>query len=179
MPKNTNDYSQDQSSLENYNVDDKYSVTGESEFSRDSTIPFDQDEVLSERHYNFGPLERDHGRQRVVKREPRSGMKRPDHRGKGPIGYRRSNESIKEDVSESLYRNTQVDASGITVSVSNGVVTLDGLVDSREQKKEAEQAVENLAGVEDVYNYLKIKQPYDENSPPPRRGLMNNITGLN
>lgn len=62
MPRNTN-YSKDRDTLENYNTNDKYSETGESEFSRESTIPCDQDEVLSVRHYNLGPLE-NHGRQK-------------------------------------------------------------------------------------------------------------------
>lgn len=176
MANNTN-YSKDHDTLENFNVNDKYSVTGESEFSRDSTIPFDQDEVLSERHYNLG----DHsyrGRQLVRVREKSPPGVTSSFKGKGPKGYRRSDELIKEDVCEALYRSTQVDASEIEVSVNEGVVHLKGYVISREQKKMAESAIENLSGVTDVYNELNVASK-DRNAPLGKKGLMNNITGMN
>src|SRR5690606_19088569 len=44
--------------------------------------------------------------------------------GKGPKGYRRSSERIKEDVSEALYRHPEIDASEIEVSVQGGEVVL-------------------------------------------------------
>lgn len=176
-------YSQDRNSEENYNVNDKYSVTGESEFSRESTVPFDQDEVLSERHYTFGPLEL-HGRKLSRFREPETeptdqGLysERKSFRGRGPKGYRRSDESIKEDVSEALYRSSDVDASEIEIFVSKGIVTLKGFVNDRGQKRSAETAVEYLAGVEDVFNELRVR-----NQQTPKDsgyGLTNNITGLN
>lgn len=176
MGNNTN-YSKDHDTLENFNVNEKYSVTGESEYSRESTIPFDQDEVLSERHYNLG----DHsfrGRQRVRVRESSLQPPASSFKGKGPKGYRRSDDSIKEDVCEALYRSTLVDASEIEVAVDEGVVRLKGFVVSREQKKLAESTIENLAGVADIYNELNIA-PKDKNVPLGKRGLMNNITGMN
>ncbi|MCM2351346.1 MAG: BON domain-containing protein [Bacteriovoracaceae bacterium] len=176
MGNNTN-YSKDHDTLENFNVNDKYSVTGESEFSRDSTIPFDQDEVLSERHYNLG----DHsyrGRQIVKVREKGPQQATSSFKGKGPKGYRRSDNLIKEDVCEALYRSTEVDASEIEVTVEEGVVHLKGFVVSREQKKMAESAIENLTGIADVYNELNIA-PKNKNAPLGKRGLMNNITGMN
>lgn len=174
-------YSQDRNSEENYNINDKYSVTGESEFSRESTVPFDQDEILSERHYAFGPLEL-HGRKLSRFREPVTeptdqGRRFENYRGRGPKGYRRSDESIKEDVSEALYRSSEVDASEIEVFVSEGTVTLKGFVNDREQKRSAENAVEYLSGVEDIFNELRVRnqQPTEKS----RYGLTNNITGLN
>lgn len=176
-------YSQDRKSEENYNIDDKYSVTGESEFSRESTVPFDQDEILSERHYTFGPLEL-HGRKLSRSREPeteptdqRRRLVEKNYRGRGPKGYRRSDESIKEDVSEALYRCSEVDASEIEVFVSQGTVTLKGFVNDREQKRSAENAVEYLSGVEDIFNELRVKN--QRSSEKSRFGLTNNITGLN
>ena len=171
-------YSQDKDTTENFNVNGKYSETGESEFTRESTVPFDQDEVLSERHYTFGPLEF-HGRQLSRSREPETEpTHRPGYRGRGPKGYRRSDETIKEDVSEALYRSSEVDASHIEVSVSSGIVTLKGFVNDRNQKKMAERAVENLAGIDDVFNDLRVKNSVDTKSDS-RFGLTNNITGLN
>lgn len=167
-------YSRDKGTLENFNSDDRYDNTGESEFSRESTIPFDQDEVLSERHYSFGPL---HGKERIRVRE-----NLPDnYRGRGPKGYRKSDEAIKEDVSEALYRSSDVDASYIEVFVDHGHVTLKGSVSSRYQKKEAEAVVEHLAGVEDVFNELYIRDPRAQQSDGKvsSKGLIQNITGLN
>ncbi len=172
-------YSKDKDTLENFNNDDKYSVTGESEFSRESTIPYDQDEVLSVRHYNLG----DHshrGKERVKVREERTSTnhRSPDFRGRGPKGYRRSDGMIKDDVSEALYRSTEVDASEIEVFVNEGNVTLKGFVTSRVQKKDAEATVEHLVGVEDVFNELRIRD-IEGDVPLGDKGLMNNITGLN
>ena len=174
MANNRRNYSRDKDTLENYNPDDRYDNTGESEFSRESTIPFDQDEVLSERHYSFGPL---YGKERVRVRE----LPPDNHRGRGPKGYRKSDEAIKEDVSEALYRSTEVDASEIEVFVSQGHVTLKGTVINRFQKKQAEAAVEHLAGVDDVFNELYIRDPnaHQDDWKVSKKGLIQNITGLN
>ncbi len=76
--------------------------------------------------------------------------------GKGPKGWRRSDERIKEEVSEALYRDYQVDASDIEVDVKDGVVTLTGTVESRQSKRSAEECIENLSGVSDVHNRIRI-----------------------
>lgn len=80
------------------------------------------------------------------------------HKGKGPKGYTRSDDSIKNDVNDALYRDTYVDASDIDVSVDNGEVTLSGTVDSRMAKRHAEDCIERIAGVSDVSNHLKVKR---------------------
>lgn len=164
-------YSRDKDTLENFNTDGKYDNTGESEYSRDVTIPFDQDEVLTERHYSFeSPLikGREVIRSRAMAPEIRT---RPDYRGRGPRGYRRSDETISEDVSEALYRSSEVDASEIEVSVTSGKVTLKGTVKTREQKKIAESTIEDLAGVEDVYNELRLQEA-DPSPPISKDGLI-------
>ena len=177
MARHPNNYSQDRNSQEDNNYNDKYSITGESEFSRESTVPFDEDEVLTERHYTFGPLEeisRKYSRSREMPQEPRV-----NHRGRGPKGYRRTDEMIKEDVSEALYRSSEVDASYIEVSVKDGIVTLKGFASDRYQKRMAETTIENLFGVEDVYNELRVKNNSDVPTKPNKNGLIDNITGLN
>jgi osmotically-inducible protein OsmY len=78
------------------------------------------------------------------------------HRGKGPQGYVRSDERIRESVCEVLTDDHHVDASGIEVTVKNGEVVLSGTVDDRMQKRRAEDIVENLTGVRDVVNQLRI-----------------------
>ncbi len=170
----SNNYSNDKDSKENLNADDRYSVTGESEFSRDHTVPLDSDEVFSERHYVFdNPLIR--GREKIISNKSKTDFSKREN---VPRNYRRSDHLIQEDVCESLYRSSLVDASEIEVKVKNGIVHLFGFVETREQKKLAEECAENLAGVDDIYNELHIKKK-GENVPLGKHGLMNNITGMN
>jgi BON domain len=85
------------------------------------------------------------------------GARRGEHFGKGPRNWKRSDESIREEACEALWYNPLVDASDIEVSVDGGVVSLNGWVQSREEKKEAERCVEYLIGVNDVKNELHMK----------------------
>lgn len=80
-----------------------------------------------------------------------------DHRGKGPKGYTRSDDRIKEDVSDHLSDDPMVDASGIEVAVDKGEVTLTGEVESRQSKRHAEDCVDRVAGVKHVQNNLRVK----------------------
>jgi osmotically-inducible protein OsmY len=79
-----------------------------------------------------------------------------DHRGRGPRGYKRSDDRIKEDVSDRLADDPWVDASEIEVSVSSGEVTLSGTIDSRETRRRAEDIVERVSGVSYVQNNLRV-----------------------
>lgn len=74
-------------------------------------------------------------------------------------GQRRSDERIAEDVSERLARHGAIDAGAIEVEVQGGEVTLRGTVDSRRTKRMAEETIEDVAGVVDVHNQLRIGQP--------------------
>ena len=85
------------------------------------------------------------------------GEGRPDYRGRGPAGYRRSDERIREDVNDCLTDDPYLDASGIQVRVQNCEVTLDGTVNSRACKRRAENLVEEIAGVRHVQNNLRVK----------------------
>jgi osmotically-inducible protein OsmY len=80
-----------------------------------------------------------------------------DHRGKGPKGYARSDDRIKEEVSGKLSDDWMIDASDIEVEVADGEVTLTGQVDSRQTRRRAEDCVEGLAGVKHVQNNLRVK----------------------
>ena len=80
--------------------------------------------------------------------------------GRGPKGYQRSDERIREDVSEELAQNGELDASGIEVVVAGCVVTLDGEVEDREQKRLAEDIAEAAPGVREVNNNLTVKKGF-------------------
>ncbi len=79
-----------------------------------------------------------------------------EHRGKGPRGYTRSDERIKEMVCEVLTEDAHIDASGIDVEVKSGEVILSGMVPNRRMKRMAEDALEGIGGIKDVSNQLKI-----------------------
>lgn len=79
------------------------------------------------------------------------------HRGKGPKGYQRSDDRLKEMISERLRDDPEIDASEITVTVQGGRVTLDGTVDSRRTKNLAEDVAEQF-GVADVHNNLRVQR---------------------
>lgn len=85
---------------------------------------------------------------------------RPDrsHAGKGPKGWQRSDERIRDEVSEALARHPGIDASEIEVEVDGGEVTLRGQVDERRAKRLAEECAEDIFGVEDVQNQLRIRR---------------------
>lgn len=83
------------------------------------------------------------------------------HRGKGPKGYRRSDDSIFHDVCDRLSLSPDVDASEIDVSVKEGIVYLNGSVSDRRIKKLAELEVENVSGVVDVQNLLSFNPKKD------------------
>ena len=78
------------------------------------------------------------------------------HRGRGPRGYQRSDERIREDVCDCLTEDPQIDASNLEVTVKNGEVTLSGSIDSRGDKRRAEELIEDLSGVKDVHNNLRV-----------------------
>jgi osmotically-inducible protein OsmY len=80
-----------------------------------------------------------------------------EHRGKGPKGYVRTDERIKEDVHERLTDDATVDASEIEVDVKNGEVFLKGTVKNRQEKRRAEDIIENISGVKNVENRIKVQ----------------------
>ena len=78
------------------------------------------------------------------------------YRGRGPKGYQRSDERVREDLCERLMDAADVDASEISVEVSSGEVTLAGSVPDRRMKREAEDIAEDVMGVKQVHNALRV-----------------------
>lgn len=97
-------------------------------------------------------------------RERGSGQMRPDFAGRGPKGYRRSDERIREDVCEALLHSSLVDASDIEVEVENRVVKLKGTIATRWMKRMMEDLIDRVSGVEDVLNETRVRS--DAVRPP-------------
>jgi osmotically-inducible protein OsmY len=85
-----------------------------------------------------------------------SGNRIGSHRGKGPVGFARSDERIRELVCEVLTDHHDIDATNIEVQVKSGEVTLLGTVEDRRQKRLAEDAIAHITSVKDVINQLRI-----------------------
>jgi hypothetical protein len=77
-----------------------------------------------------------------------------DHRGRGPKGYTRSDDRLREDICERLTDDPHIDASDIQVEVDKGVVSLSGNVGDRWMKYHVEDVVDRCAGVKDIRNQL-------------------------
>lgn len=79
------------------------------------------------------------------------------YRGHGPKGYARSDERIREDVCDRLSDDPSVDASEIEVAVANGEVTLTGMVHDRYAKRRAEDVADDISGVKNVQNNIRVQ----------------------
>jgi hypothetical protein len=112
----------------------------------------------SESDRNYGRRdygEQPWGRNPTWNPNPDMGM-RGQHAGKGPQGFQRSDERIKDMVHEALTDHEHIDATHVTVDVKSGEVVLTGTVDDRNAKRLAEDIVERVSGVKDVQNQLRV-----------------------
>ena len=76
---------------------------------------------------------------------------------KGPKGYQRPDASILEDVRERLLRRPDLDSSDVEIKVEQGEVFLTGTVPEREMKRGIEEVADEVPGVFDVTNHLRVR----------------------
>jgi len=95
--------------------------------------------------------------ERRVERDRNTDRSTGLHRGKGPKGYQRSDERIKEDVCDRLSDHPMIDASNIDIKVEGSEVILTGTVDSKEDKRRAEDIAESISGVKNVQNQIRVE----------------------
>lgn len=106
--------------------------------------------------YNYGSSRKDWGYTKGQNYEFSNQF--GQHSGKGPKGFKRSDERIKEDISEILTHHPEIDASDIEIEVKDGDVTLSGVVPQRAMKHLTEDIVERCMGVHDIQNQLRVKR---------------------
>lgn len=99
--------------------------------------------------------------------------------GKGPKGFKRSDERIQEEVCEALFRDPSVDASEIEVSVQEGEVTLSGTVTERQMKRMAEDCAESISGVKDVRNEIRVQSQNQSQSQSENKTSTESLTSTN
>lgn len=95
-------------------------------------------------------------------------QERGPHWGKGPKGYKRSDERTREEVCEAIAHQGHIDASDVEVKVEKGIVILTGTVAQRHHKRALEMLVEQVRGVHEVHNELRLAKnlpPRDEQAP--------------
>ncbi|OJT18489.1 hypothetical protein BO221_41255 [Archangium sp. Cb G35] len=79
----------------------------------------------------------------------------PRRQGRGPRGYQRSDDRIREDICDRLMQ-AWMDADDVTVRVEKGEVTLTGTVKSRDEKRAIEDLAEDVLGVKEVNNEIRV-----------------------
>ena len=75
---------------------------------------------------------------------------------RGPKGYTRSDERIREDVCEQLSHAPYLDVGEVSVEVESGKVTLTGEVPERRMKHAIEDIADHCLGVQDVENRITV-----------------------
>ena len=90
-----------------------------------------------------------------------SGRQQGIFAGRGPRNYKRSDDRIIEDINERLTRDPNVDATDIEVACQNGEVTLTGAVDNRWAKRRVEDIAEEVWGVREVRNQIRVERWQD------------------
>ncbi|WP_291287481.1 BON domain-containing protein [Flavobacterium sp.] len=69
---------------------------------------------------------------------------------------KKNNDVLLKEVKEAIKWEPILNSNDIDVSVNDGIVTLGGTVDNYTQKKEAQEAVKNIAGVKAVVDDVKV-----------------------
>jgi hypothetical protein len=70
-----------------------------------------------------------------------------------------SDDRVREEVCEHLWRGAHVDGSDVSVQVHHGLVTLEGTVPFRQMKYAIEDIVASCRGVHDVENRIRVSCP--------------------
>lgn len=75
-----------------------------------------------------------------------------------PKGYKRSDARLQEDICERL-SHSGLDVSEVSVSVSEGQVTLEGTVSERYMKHAIEDRADDCMGVQGIENRIRVERP--------------------
>jgi osmotically-inducible protein OsmY len=118
-----------------------------------------------ERGAAFGDRQRGWGASYGPGTRDDSWMGRGPYSGRGPKGYQRSDERIREDICDRLCEHGAIDASNVEVQVLGCEVTLLGFIPTRSQKRLAEDLVDSVSGVNEVHNQLRVSPSVPTSQP--------------
>lgn len=88
------------------------------------------------------------------------------YRGRGPRNYTRSDDRIVDDLIDRMTEHHELDATQILVMVEGGVVTLTGEVPERRMKHLAEDIADEVSGVRDIENRIRVDNGMSSFGPP-------------
>ncbi|WP_454738321.1 BON domain-containing protein [Cupriavidus necator] len=136
-------------------------LTRSSSYGRESG--WDEDESgrtgMSEQPGAAGRRIGEPGKQAPGARAQESGAMRRGRDRVGPKGYQRSDERIREEICERLAHARHVDVRDVEVEVQGGVVRLTGNVQDRRQKYCIEEVVDDVFGVREIHNAIRLGSP--------------------
>lgn len=107
------------------------------------------------------------GHRAALEQARRLAQRRPS---RGPRGYRRPDERIREDLCERLFGPTGADASDVTVEVRDGEVTLLGTVPEPEDGRRIVDVATRVLGVVGVRDQLCVTASEGLPTPEPVGG---------
>jgi hypothetical protein len=82
---------------------------------------------------------------------------RPTATGRGPRSYQRGDDRIRADLCDKLMQGW-MNAEDVDVKVQDGLVTLSGTVRSRDEKRAIEDLAEEVLGVKEVTNNIRLNR---------------------
>jgi osmotically-inducible protein OsmY len=85
---------------------------------------------------------------------------------RGPRGWIRSDERILDELCERMVR-AGVDASELAVGVEDGVVSLEGDLGTREERRYVADLAERILGVTGVYADIRVREAGEVEEPAP------------
>lgn len=99
------------------------------------------------------------------------------HRGRGPRNFQRNDERILDEIHQLLTFHPEIDASDIEILCDKGVLTLRGKVENRMSKRMTEDVCEDVYGVREVHNELRVENGLfnRNNEEQPTKAPRNNL----
>jgi osmotically-inducible protein OsmY len=96
---------------------------------------------------------------------------------RGPKGWQRTDERLKDDICERLYHTRHIDSSEVTVDVKDGKVTLEGTVPQRGMKHALEDLIDACPGVKDIDNRVRVSPEGGGSQSPMGPGTSSGVGG--
>jgi hypothetical protein len=106
--------------------------------------------------YEHAPRQQQYGQPRQEYGQRYGYQPRTRRFATGPKGYQRSDERLKEDISERLMESHSIDSSDVSLEVRGARVVLEGTVPSRHMKHAIEDLVDACPGVQDIDNRVRV-----------------------
>lgn len=101
----------------------------------------------------------------------------PQRSIRGPKGYTRSDERIREDICERLMLESGIDVGEVSVDVEDGTVKLSGEVEQRWMKHRIEDIADACGGVKDVRNQIEVARVQSQSNGADPNGSGQTASG--